>query len=250
LLQKKAFGWYLYPEHIGMMKLTLSAAIDSFIKYSRFIFIEFGRIALSISALISITFLIYKNKFQDSKPQIIYLILVFCIVYLAILSINFSTIRYVLSVLPLYIIVCVHLIYMASKNNKWIFVSLFSLLFIISGYFTLNIRNSGDHTLGYIEAVKVQKQAVEYLEQNNCYDKKITANFLMRMNLTNPDCGYLSSNKNFVNITDKYSRSSQYIIISSLEPDQEVIDSLSKNNNLKVRSFELNNTWVIIYKLN
>ena len=89
---------------------------------------------------------------------------------------------------------------------------------------------------------------VQYCEKNNLFDKKIVANFLMRVSLTNIYSGYLSG-KSFQAVNGEYGEATEYCIFSDMEYEKKY-DELKATDKLKlVKRFQSKAAWTEIYQV-
>ncbi len=250
IIQYFQAGWVFFPEHIGF--ISSSSIFDKLSGYAAYMFIYHGRNLLTIAGIFALMWLWINDKksIVDIKKPL-FLLSFFIFVYLLFLSINFYSPRYVLSILPIIIMLFCYFITQALKQLHW---SLFGgiLLIVLSHniYNTLTKGSSNDHTLGYRNIVSVHAAAIHYCEQQQWHNEPIYTHFLMYKNMTMPELGYLLQQKAFTNVTSSFSPNRvKYAIISSVELDNLVYEYL-KANAICIKRFEKNKSWAEIYKLN
>jgi len=90
------------------------------------------------------------------------------------------------------------------------------ILWYYSGHFKYN----GDYDLGYVQAVTLQKDAVNFCEENGLYDHSIYCNFLIHECLTKNTAGFLKG-KPFSKVTVNLNESPEYLIFNNIEPDPD-----------------------------
>lgn len=97
LVQKLQNGWYFFPYHGENIKLHLPLILDLLEKYCRFLFIEQGRILLTVVAALAIVYNLVIKQYRINK--FLLLLFLLCAASVAINCISFYLDRYVLFVL-------------------------------------------------------------------------------------------------------------------------------------------------------
>jgi hypothetical protein len=113
-------------------------------------------------------------------------------------------------------------------------------------YYACHVKNNGDYDLGYIPAVSLQKQAIEYCEQNNWYDRGIYCNFLMNNGLTSKPAGFLKR-RTFSKILLSINDAPEFIIFNNIEPDPEYGKVAGNESYMLIKRFNEGWMWVEIY---
>lgn len=244
ILQKIKMGWFFYPEHINFISIN-NVFFEKFNGYFSYLFIYQSRNVISLGVLLIIIYsIIYKTKFDK---KFIYLSGLFIINYLIFSSINFYSTRYVLSLIPFFIISSV-LILNSVVSNKYLKITILTIYFGTSILYSQTHFKDSDHNNGYENAVIVQKQMVNYCEKNNLQNKNITTHFLMYVNLTDSIVGYLSKQNKFKNvITYKITDTTDYAIISSNEFDNNFDKEIKLHNGKLIKEFSRKQAWCRIY---
>ncbi len=159
---------------------------------------------------------------HNSKRSRFIMIGVFFIVfYLVFTCINFFTARYLLCIFPvIFMIVAAWIDTMLDKLPKYsVFVVMAAFIAIILFEFKDN-KGLGDINLGSIDAMKVQEEAITWLENAQVYDKGIAAaSFQMREHLQKPYTGFLHSDKTFKMTSYDVLPTTDYLIFDNIEPD-------------------------------
>lgn len=246
ILQKIRVGWVFFPEHIGY--ISLSSFADKAEGYLSYTFIFRGRNLLSFLAIGSLIFLlIKKNRQLSSASNIILGITFFVLSYLSFSALNFYSPRYLLSVLPLILLIFSFFIQTA-------FTSIFFIrAFVIAGvsihliYFSFFRLEPNDHTLGYREMIKVHQEMCSYLENEIKTDTKIATHFLMKANLENPDIGYLRKGQPYTQVKLSANSITQVAVISNIEQDEALMNFLEISNKKLLKRIEYNNCWAACY---
>jgi hypothetical protein len=244
MLQKKEFGWYLFPEHTALISHGINMILKRGMSEINFIFLRQGRYAFSILGIIVIILNIVLKKplYKATRPVIISI--VFIVIYILIMSLNFVTWRYMILILAPYFALIVFLTYKILEQKKIYF---WLASFLLAGFFlynTLTEKSPRDVDYGYMNVTSVSKQAVGYFEKMNMYDCRISG-FYMLIYLTNPEIGYLSGQRKFTNVIVPIDSATQYLIITSAE--KNYID-LSKYNVKEIKSFHKHKAWCKIYE--
>jgi hypothetical protein len=118
LLQKHIFGWFLFPDHLSMMASSISAFFNELKGYFLFVFIFYSRNLLTLLLLVSSGIILYRNIPIKKEILVLSLLSLFVFCYILFMSINFYTARYMLSIIPFFILICVYFIYKATENIK------------------------------------------------------------------------------------------------------------------------------------
>jgi len=249
VLQKLWIGWFFFPEHLGY--INLSESIEKANNYLGYLLIFHGRNLLTFAGIAGLFILIYKKDKQLKSKQTELLGLSFFIFsYLAFSSLNFYSPRYLLSILPITIVIFSFLIVTAFSHKNWILTPLVLLLIVNNGYFSFFRFEPNDHTLGYRDMIQVHQQIVGKLENEAKIESKIATHFLMKFYLEKPSLGYLNSTKPFVNVNTKTDSSTQFILISNIETTQNLQDFLTNTTTLLIEREEQGNCWSELYKVN
>jgi 4-amino-4-deoxy-L-arabinose transferase-like glycosyltransferase len=244
IIQKINSGWIFYPEHINLMEFG-QAFFDKLETYFGLLVIYQGRNFIFLLALLELFFIIIQKIKIDKKKEIISLS-IFIILYIIFSSLNFFSPRYIISVIPVFIILIVYLINIAIKNKK-ISYALLIALSISPLYYNYTHFQDFDHCIGYVNVIDVQKKMTNYCEENNFYDKEIATHFLMKVNLTDSIMGYLSSSKTFTHTNTNINENTQYILVSSNEQN-EGINSVLQNYNLElVQEYYTKQAWCRLF---
>ena len=249
ILQKIIMGWFFFPEHIGLLSFSVGSVMERLGGYSSWLFIGFGRNLLSITAGIAlIVMVIRKTGIDPGKRRVICSILVFFVLYILFLSVNFYSPRYLLSILPLFILLCVFVVTEASRAFRYLSYAVFLVLFANNLWFTMEKRMDADHNLGYADAVAVTKQVTSFCTQQNWQEKHITTNFLMREYLVLPCAGYIEERGIFKHPEREVTDSTDIAIISSTEYSKVFRQQIAFRNGILVKRFEKRNSWSEVYR--
>jgi hypothetical protein len=250
VIQKLRHGWFFFPRHMGMININIHHVWRSFITYSWKLVAQNGRVLL-LAAIVAGGLSIVCQKRFVSKQDLHRLLFFafFALGYMLFCSINFFTDRYLLSVLPFYLMTGAFFVFKLFGNNKVVTsAAVICMLSVFSWKTILTYSGESDVSLGLINTVKLHKSVVNYCEKNNWQDRKLFAGFLMVHYLSNPTLGYLVEPANpFRNVS--YSRQNcEYLIFYSNEYDPER-ESVKRDSRYElVRKFEQGGAWAEIYR--
>ncbi len=251
ILQKIKTGNFFLPLYTSHENFILNNILNKLSGYSAFLFIYQGRNALSTILIVSLIFLLIrrkKNKPVNPEKKVIYFLLIFIVVFLFFSASNFYSPRYLLSILPPFVLLVVHFYFKAFGNIKWMLVPGLALLIGVGGYFCIHKKAINDQSLTYVDAIQVSRDAVKFCEEKNLFEKNILADFLMRTYLTNRYCGYLNTKSAFTNVSYEFSGNVDYVIILSFENDN-FFESIRQNPAFSlVKRFDESIAWCEIYK--
>ena len=121
---------------------------------------------------------------------------------------------------------------------------------IVGWNFELKHPQIGDCSYAFKDVVMVHDDMIEYMEQHVGVEDKINAHFLMSVNLTTPECGYLRSNKAFKHVKSIHNDCSSfdYIIISSVEYNAG-LETMARDecNFAMIKEFSKGPAWIKLY---
>ena len=194
-------------------------------------------------ALSSLILMISYYKSYYKKSHFLYLnIGIFSIIYLGFTAYNFFSARYVLILLPLYILCCTKIISI-YKSTKWTIVAIIiAIFFMLSA--GLRRTPTSDTTQSFINAGQAQKEMFLYLENNNHYNDIILAPFLIQEALKKPFAGYRNSNIPFTNVVYSPEPNKAFLSISS-SIEGEYINQVHKQDRESriLAEFQRGNIW-------
>jgi len=231
IYQKVLFGWFFYPTHIAY--INLSEFFDKFSSYFAYLFIYQGRNVIFFSTILVLIYILIKKIKIDLEKQILFLL--FIVLYISFLSLNFYSTRYILSAIPFFVII-ISSIVLKAISNKILQIILLSVFVFSPAFYGFTHLKDSDHNIGYENVITVQKKMVDYCEKENLFNTEIATHFLMKIYMTDSLCGYLSSSQTF-KISDKITASTKYVIVSSNEQNDFLNQQLSKVNKEKVVEF-------------
>lgn len=249
-IQKIKLGWFFFPEHLDFMLFSLQDVWNRFVQYLAYVFVYGGRNVLTFISLGAIVFLLVKRlKLPANSRPFVLLSILFGLAYLVFSSMNFYSPRYVLSVLPIFILLLVFIIREVFQKYRILWIILLAGAGINNFYFTAFNLSDTDHNLGFRNAVQVHQKTVDFCEQQQFYKSEIATHFLMQVNLKNPSAGYLNTDRAFSNVVGEIAPSTRYAIISSTEHDPAFMKRIVENGGVLINRFEQKNAWAEIYRM-
>lgn len=246
LLQKKTYGWFLYPEHINFIT-GLETGRVQLEMYINQLFALHGQVMLLLLLIISLFVSIFRKGEQDnSGKRPLMLMLSFFVAYLLFSSFNFFSPRYLLSVVWIFAVFCSYFLFRATGSLP-VRSYLVGLVFAgILYYCADHVRNNGDYDLGFIPAVTLQKDAVEYCESNGLYNRAIYSNFLIHEALMKKTAGFLKD-RPFSKLLVSLNDNPEFLIFNNIEPDPEYGKIAGDENYTLLKRFDESWMWVEIY---
>jgi len=247
LLHRHEFGSFFFNEHLDYITTEQSKLIYKFNSSVSILFTRYGRNVIFFSAVIALIFLLIKKKKIEFKRFLI-ITLFLLVFFLTFTILNFYTYRYVLPVLGLVLLASLVLIQQVQTKYHTLNISFIVLLFIISGYYSASKRGSLDIDLGYIQYLRVQKEMVQYCEQQCWYNKEFGAGYNLTMGMRDSYGRYLNTDKNFKTHHLPGIKDRDYIIYDSTcwpyEMPKEEKDKL-----ILIKRFEYKKHWGEIYQV-
>jgi len=209
LIQKQQNGWYLFPLHGDNVKISLNRIFDFGGDYLAFLFLEQGRVILSIMLVSSIIYLIVNKQLTEKRISVFLITLI--IGGVAFNAINFYMNRYMLFVLVPFVILSSAIIIQCIQKNRLV-VLILPLIFVAGIYCTngkeilpvdstLNIlqKFQYDENMSYVEYLKEQQNAMNLVLDKITPSDIIYANFPISVAILDTRYGFtaLVPNKDF-----------------------------------------------------
>lgn len=214
-------------------------------------FVEFAVVPIIFLYLVKAIFIdIY--KVDKSAGGIISTFSIIIVCYILFISSFFDSRRYLFFLLPMVIIITNYFIANIPKINRYL-LPLFSLVFVVSSIqYQIDDINTGDDTNHYSDLCIIQKESVEYLENNYPFNQPIQTTFLYKHAIERPLAGYLSSNNRFTkvsNISSNISITEDCLLIFVSTELPNTYEKLIKDKRIKLdKKFQKRNVWIEIYK--
>ena len=246
ILQKKTYGWFLYPAHINFIT-GVETGRNQLEMYINQLFVLHGQVVLVFLLIITLFMSFFKKGERDvDAKRPLSLMLVFFIVYILFSSFNFFSPRYMLSVAWIFAVFCSYFLFKATGDRPGRSYVVGIFLAGVLYYYAGHVKNNGDYDLGYIPAVSLQKQAIEYCERSGWYDRGIYCNFLMHEALTKKPEGFLKE-RTFSKILVNMNDSPEFLIFNNIEPDPEYGKVAGNDHYVLLKRFTESWMWVEIY---
>lgn len=247
ILHKIEFGSFFYDAHVSHIQLTKYDVVKKLRISWEMVYNRYGRFIILYSLIPAITIVLLKHK-KLQKLNILLLIILQTILFLAFSIFNFYTYRYMLCILALFLIFASIIIQQASLKYKIINWLVVCTLLAVPAYYSYSVRTNTDVDLGYVDAVKIHQQMVDYCEKRDWHEESISASFNLIYYLTNPALGYLTSDKKFENVSDLVNiRDSEIFLFDGTNHGKETQIDTIKIVNQMVLDLHKRNAWGKIY---
>lgn len=210
-----------------------------------------------IGCCIFILVLIYKaHQMYDStssQKRFVTCTAVFTIGYLLFYSINFTTSRYLIGILPLSIFSVIYLCYgLVKMKHLHHFMLLLAVPLLIFTNQTKDAKNIRDIDLSYYNANHIMKDAFQYLESISSQDDCIYTNFLIRQAFEHIESGYKTTADKYtcVNHWNKDNKvfDSKYFVADNFS-DERLYNSFQKRDDIAlIKSFKKGTSVIDVYE--
>ncbi len=246
-LHKKEFGSFFFQEHTGYIEFSLTTVVRKIKMATNIVYNSYGRKFILLAVVIAFGFILIKKKKLENK-NLLALLLVLSLLFIAFSAFNFYTRRYMLSILAAFITITSVIIVQAKFKQWYLNLLIVGIITAIPLYFTLTKKTNGDSDLGYVHVVKLHQQMVKYCEEQNWQDKPISASFNLIFCLRNPHLGYVSTEEGFSQVMNlkKYKEAEIYLNECTSFGEEAQMDSIA-NTSRMVKEFTLKQAWGKIY---
>jgi len=246
LIQKRHFGWYLFPEHVSLIT-TVSKGLKEL--GSQAYFLQFyGQIFLVIALALSFMIRMFSHvKIPFRQKQALWLILAFILFYLFAMTFLLFNPRYLVCIHVMLVILTAFFLDSILGENQLLAVAVTALMAFILLFNALTLKSNGDNTLGYADALRLQKMTVEYFERNGLYDHAIYCGFLMRVNMTEKAAGFLEG-RPFTKLVGSPDNNPEYLILMTTEPEPNYYTIKYDISDSLIQRYQCNYMWMEIYK--
>jgi hypothetical protein len=120
---------------------------------------------------------------------------------------------------------------------------------LISYFAFKNNNDFGDANLGAFTAMDVQQGVIDYLEQNQDYDKVIGAgSFMEQQHLINPATGYLKTGKVFNKVQWDINTNTDFAIFDNIDNDYRYNEVRKDSSFHLVYKIEKGKVWAEIFE--
>ncbi len=241
-------GWFIFPEHIGLISGSPAEILGKAERYLVYIFIHQGRNILTFSTIIALLVVPFSGRtLEPNESKAVLVLLLYIFVYLIFSSLNFYSDRFTMSVIPVLALLFAFSINKALDFNwvPWV------VLVIVAGlqWQEINKRSSCDHNLGYADEVETNQKAIAYCEEKSLQDNIFYGNFLMERYMENPYSGYVTEDDIFSDISGVFTDKTKYAVFSNIE-NKDNYEFLKTTKRLKLlERFERRNAWTEVYKV-
>jgi len=247
IAQKHSFGWFFYPEHISLITGFHEGLIQMGF-YAEHFFLDHAQIYIVVTLLTAfILHFFVKEKIPRDQKKTLWMVFLFTAFYFLASSFLFFSPRYLISIHIMLIILCAFYMDFVTKKMP-VVTALISVLLagslLHSSYY---LRLNGDYDLGYVYALKLQKQAVDFCEKNNLFDKVIYSGFLIRENMTCKSAGFLTD-KPFTKFVSSPNDNPEYLIFSNIEWDPNYDKVKDNKSDTLLQHYDESWMWMEIYK--
>lgn len=247
VLHKKEFGSYFFEDHMGYIKLSFPEILRKLQIATGIIYTRYGRNMILFATLIALVFILVKKK-KLKGAKLLSLILLQTTVFLIFSALNFYTQRYMLVLLGLFTILAGVILQQAKFKNEIVNVILIITIVAIPTFYTFTKKSNSDSDLGYVEAVKIQREMVRFCEEQNWQDKNIAASFNLIFALRNPHLGFISGEKGFSEVTNwgNFREAKIFLNECTFFDYRTQLDSV-KNETALFKEFQLKHSWGEVY---
>jgi hypothetical protein len=185
-LQKLKSGWFLYPEHKALIILAPSEILNGFRIYFSKLFFQYGRNIFLFITLAAVAYSLKKKLLVPRHIHALLFSLAYILFYLAFSAVNFFTPRYLLSVLPFFIIPGSYLILSLPVTNRIRVLILCALALLFSYHAFRGNQKEIDTSLAYKNTVLIQKEAIHFIEDSLAMDQSLYTFYLMHFYMAAP----------------------------------------------------------------
>jgi hypothetical protein len=269
--QKIIYGWFFFPEHVGLMSFELRSIVYkmklSFLElferqgiewfmytfaligsllfrpvkrpwlpllitllYITAIKVLFGRWTIPLAPTFIVTLLCFTIiwilkylplfRLDERKGEFLNIAFLFTIGFIIFTSFNFYTDRYLLSIIPMFILGFIIFIdWTISRYSRYMTPFILLILILVKLIQIGSDDKIGDTRLSYIDAINIQQSLIRKCEELNLYDAAITATFMEEFYMQHDIAGYLSGPRSFQRVTTNFEPQTQFILFSNASPN-------------------------------
>lgn len=245
-IRKREYKWLLFGAPLAIGLIFIYIAPLEFLKKTIF----------AIVFILAVLFICIQHERKLSRNDLanrfIILSAILSIAYLAFCSVNFYTVRYLLSPLLFSLIVFAVWLDCIIKDFSFkLYVPFAVIVLALSIQSYLKNNNTSDTGLGTYTALAVQKDIIGYLESIGAQNNQIGAGaFVQRTNLQNMACGFLNKQTGiFQHVRWDIDGQTDYVLFDNLEPDSRY-EAIKNDPNFElVHEVNKDNVWSAIYKV-
>ncbi len=238
-------GWLFFPDHTGYITFDPATVWNRITEgYGAYIFIYQGRNLLFFSALLLLVYGIIRKVNIEHKYEL-FSLCAFVLGFILVSSVNFFSNRYIMSIIPLFLLITLAITFQFFKKATMRIV--FICIALVLQIPILKKQSNSDHNLGYLNAIKTNVAMVEYCKELNIKDQAVYTYFITREILSNPLSGYISAEDKYSKLSSSYSDDHDFYIFSSYDTPK---DEWNLRNNPKMKllkRFEIDKAWIELY---
>lgn len=216
LIQKHQNGWYLYPFHKDQVNFHWAAMKGQLADGMAFVFVEQGRIALSVVVALWTVFRLFGQREGKSRlePGVAWTFALFSLVFLLFSAGNVFMKRYLLCLLPPLAILSGRALFELVRDQvKVLLPATIALCLLSLADLTASTFNCA-YDMSFRDSVRVQQEATRYLDGAVGTERPILANFPTVFGLDDPRYGYVL--QKFKRSSYIYSPDAEYIFASEI----------------------------------
>lgn len=231
LLQKLRFGWFLYPDHVGMMERSLVVLLEKTWSIVTFLFFNKGASVSLFAAFVVGGFFLCQNwRTEDTAVRRFWLFsMLFSVLYIGFSALNFLTMRYLLVLYPLLAVGAIWSLARLTRKLPQgpVALTVLALAYAYIGSTLWYTPNSGialrsDTNMAYVDIVQVHQGLINECKRRSLYRQPLDAHFLTYFNLKYPQCGYLEPDSRPFNarmIDETFRTPSAWLALTTVEAD-------------------------------
>jgi hypothetical protein len=216
LLQKRQNGWYLFPFHASQVDFHWPAIEAGLAAGLNFLFVEQGRLALSGAIAMAIMIRLFEPHIRSHQglERFTQALVLFVCAMLVFSAGNVFMKRYLLCLLPPLALLGGRALYhLVCEQPKALFVATAVLCLVNLGELA-SPRFNCAYDMSFREAVLVQRQATQYLQDTVGAEKAVLANFPTVFGLEDSRYGYVP--RSFERSSYRYSPEAEYVFASEI----------------------------------
>ena len=264
LIQRIKMGWFLFPEHIGMMTFNKYEIYDKIGSFFTFVFNREGRLVLIIPLIILLLdniirkvipnykrySILNKIKLDKSKSPFVVFTITFILTYFVFSSLNFFTLRYLLVLFPLFfVVVSYYLTKIFELFKPYLAIVIITVFTSINAYeqWTSGVHDCNRH---YVDLIYSQKQLIDYLRIENKANLKTYASFVFCTNMGSYYSGYVKKGEELFVTNQVNDTTTRYYVYNNMENAAFEEDSIKSKGVTLIKVINYSKAWIKIYKKN
>jgi len=210
--QRLQNGWFLFPVHVGYVDFGWAAVRHGLWVGACFVFVEQGRVVLS--ALVAVWMVARAVRGRGACSSFGAAMGLFVVAMLLFSAGNVLMKRYLMCLLPPLAIVGGRAAVELTGERKMKLVLATAVVCLVSLSQVASPRFNCEYDMGFREAVRIQREATDYVVENLGTGRSIVANFPTYAGLEDPRFGYAPHR--FEHFMAEYSPEAEYIFASEI----------------------------------